>query len=53
MDSNHSDYEVIVFEDASHFLTLPGSRSDFVPGYLDTMVNWVRKRFDSEVPSRP
>ena len=53
MDSNHSDYEVIVFEDASHFLTLPGSRSDFVPGYLDTMVNWVRKRFDPEAPARP
>ena len=42
-DSSHSDYEVIVFKDASHFLTLPGSRSDFVPGYLDTLVNWVRQ----------
>lgn len=53
MDSNHSDYEVMVFKDASHFLTLPGSRSDFAPGYLDKMANWVRKRFDSEAPSRP
>ena len=52
-DSSHSDYEVIVFKDASHFLTLPGSRSDFVPGYLDTIVNWVGKRFSSEARSRP
>jgi pimeloyl-ACP methyl ester carboxylesterase len=52
-DSSHSDYEVIVFKDASHFLTLPGSGSDFVPGYLDTIVNWVGKRFISEVRSRP
>ncbi len=49
MDSDHPDYEVIVFQDASHFLTLPGSRSDFVPGYLDTMVNWVSRRFGSKV----
>jgi len=52
-DSSHSDYEVIVFKDASHFLTLPGSRSDFVPGYLDTIMNWVCKRFGPESRSRP
>jgi pimeloyl-ACP methyl ester carboxylesterase len=52
-DSSHSDHEVIVFKDASHFLTLPGSSSDFVPGYLDTIANWVGKRFSSEVRSRP
>jgi pimeloyl-ACP methyl ester carboxylesterase len=52
-DSSHSDYEVIVFKDASHFLTLPGSRSDFVPGYLDTMVNWVGKRFGSQARVQP
>lgn len=52
-DSSHSDYEVIVFKDASHFLTLQGSGTDFVPGYLDTMVNWVGKRFSSEVRSLP
>ena len=52
-DSNHSDFEVIVFQNASHFLTLPASRSDFVPGYLDTMVNWVGKRFGSEAHAQP
>ncbi|MFH2001880.1 MAG: alpha/beta hydrolase [Planctomycetota bacterium] len=46
-DSGHPDYEVIVFPNASHYLTLPGSRSDFVPGYLDTMMNWVGRRFGS------
>ena len=49
-DSGHPDYKVIVFEDASHFLTVPGSRSDFVPGYLDTMVNWVDRRFRPMAP---
>lgn len=53
MDSDHPDYEVIIFQDASHFLTLPGSRSDFVPGYLDTMVNWVSRRFGSNVRAQP
>jgi len=53
MDSNHPDYEVIVFQNASHFLTLPGSRSDFVPGYLDTMVNWVGRHFGSNVIAEP
>jgi len=52
VDSNHSDHEVIVFKGASHFLTRPGSKSDFVPGYLDTMVNWVGRRFDSQSRSR-
>ncbi|MDH4036843.1 MAG: alpha/beta hydrolase [Candidatus Krumholzibacteria bacterium] len=47
VDSGHSDYEVIVFPGASHFLTLPGQRANFVPGYLDTVVNWVGKRFGS------
>jgi len=49
MDSDHPDYEVIVFQNASHVLTLPGSRSEFVPGYLDTMVNWVGRHFGSNV----
>jgi pimeloyl-ACP methyl ester carboxylesterase len=53
MDSTHPDYEVIVFKNASHFLTVLGSRSDFVPGYLDTMVNWVSMRFGAEARSRP
>jgi len=53
MDSNHPDYEVIVFQNASHFLTVPGSRSDFVPGYLDTMTNWVGRHFGSDVYAEP
>ena len=53
MDSNHADYEVIVFKNASHVLTVPGSREDFVPGYLDTMTNWLGRRFGSEVRAEP
>jgi pimeloyl-ACP methyl ester carboxylesterase len=49
MDSNHPDYEVIVFQNASHFLTAPGSTADFVPGYLDTMASWVNGRFGASV----
>ena len=52
-DTGHPDFEVIVFQNASHFLTLPGSRSDFVPGYLDTMVNWVGRHFGSNVRAEP
>lgn len=52
-DSKHPDYEVIVFPNASHFLTVPGSRSEFVPGYLDTMVSWVGSHFDAKVCAGP
>jgi len=45
MDTNHPDFEVIVFPDASHYLTAPGSSTDFVPGYLDTMTTWVNRHF--------
>ena len=48
MDSKHPDYEVVIYPNASHFLTLPGSKSDFTPGYLDTMVTWVGMHFGSE-----
>ena len=53
LDSNHPDFEVIVFPDASHFLTPPGSRTGFVPGYLDTLVTWIDRRFGAEARSQP
>jgi pimeloyl-ACP methyl ester carboxylesterase len=49
IDTEHPDYEVIVFQNASHVLTLPGSRSEFVPNYLDTLVNWVGRHFGSNL----
>jgi len=50
MDSKHPDYEVVIYPNASHFLTTPGSTTDVVPGYLDTMANWVNRRFGSTAP---
>jgi pimeloyl-ACP methyl ester carboxylesterase len=44
-ESGHDDHEIIIFPDASHFLTVPGSSSDFVPGYLDTMTSWLGRHF--------
>jgi len=43
-ESNHPDYEIEVFPNASHFLTVPGSATEFVPGYLDTMTRWLGSR---------
>ena len=42
-ESNHRDYEIKVFPNASHFLTVPGSVTEFVPGYLDTMTHWLSR----------
>ncbi len=44
-DSKHPDADVIVFTNASHYLTNPSSPKDFVPGYLETMANWIHHRF--------
>ena len=41
--SNHPDFEIKIFKNASHFLTLPGTRDEFVPGYLAKMVDWLNK----------
>jgi pimeloyl-ACP methyl ester carboxylesterase len=41
--ANHPDFEIKIFENASHFLTVPGSRDEFVPGYLDKLVAWLNK----------
>lgn len=46
LESNHRDHELIVFEDASHTLTVSDATPEFVPGYLDTMTNWLAERFD-------
>jgi len=43
-ESNHPDYEIEVFPNASLFLTVPGSATEFVPGYLDTMTRWLGSR---------
>ena len=40
-ESDHPDYEIKVFPKASHFLTVTGSATEFVPGYLDTMTHWL------------
>jgi pimeloyl-ACP methyl ester carboxylesterase len=53
MDSGRPDYEVIVFPDASHYLTAEGSMTDFVPGYFDTMATWINRRFGSNARGGP
>jgi pimeloyl-ACP methyl ester carboxylesterase len=40
-EANHQDFSTVVLEDASHFLTVPGSKDEFAPGYLETMMSWV------------
>ena len=45
-ESNHPDYEIVVFPNATHFLTVPGSATEFVPGYLDTVTNWLIRHVD-------
>lgn len=40
-ESNHPDYEIKVFPKATHFLTVSGSTTDFIPGYLDTTTDWL------------
>ncbi len=47
-DSNHPDYEIKIFQNASHFLTVPDSDTEFIPGYLDKMTDWLRRRVDLE-----
>lgn len=46
-ESNHPDYEIKVFPNASHTLTVPGSATEFVPGYLETMTHWLEMHVDS------
>ncbi len=40
---NHPDFQTRVFENASHYLTTPGSTTEFVPGYFDLMADWVKE----------
>ncbi len=51
-DSSHPDHRVIVFPDASHVLTTPGT-DEFVPGYLDTIANWLSRRVGSDSSAGP
>ncbi|NQU49112.1 MAG: alpha/beta hydrolase [Planctomycetes bacterium] len=44
-DTKHPDSDVIVFANASHYLTKPSSPKDFVPDYLETMADWINHRF--------
>ena len=44
-DSKHPDSDVIVYANASHYLTKPNSPKEFVPNYLETMANWIHHRF--------
>jgi|FLOH01.1.fsa_nt_gi hypothetical protein len=39
----------MVFENASHYLTVSGSQSDFVPEYLDTVTDWIHDRFGPQL----
>ncbi|MFH1754934.1 MAG: CocE/NonD family hydrolase, partial [Candidatus Latescibacterota bacterium] len=45
-DANHPDFAIKMFPQATHFLTVPGSAAEFVPGYLDTMTEWLGRHFD-------
>ncbi len=42
-DSNHKDYEIRILRNTSHTLTVPGSTTEFVPEYLDTVTSWLAK----------
>jgi uncharacterized protein len=44
VESNHSDYEIKLFPDATHFLTVAGPGSEFAPGYIETMTRWLNDR---------
>ena len=48
-DSNCPDYEIKVLQNASHFLTVPDSDTEFIPGYLDPMTDWLRRHVDLEI----
>ena len=52
-DSNHPNYQVIVFPDASHTLTVPGTATEFVPGYLDTITDWLGRHVGSGLSAGP
>ncbi len=41
--ANHPAFEIKIFKDASHFLTLPGTGEGFIPGYLEKMVDWINR----------
>ena len=45
--SNHPNYEIEIFDNASHFLTKSGPASEFVPGYLGRMTTWLDKQVGS------
>jgi pimeloyl-ACP methyl ester carboxylesterase len=40
-DSNHRDYEIRILRNASHALTVPGSTTEFVPEYVETVASWL------------
>lgn len=42
--SNHTDYRIKIFEDASHYLTVAGPDSKFTPGYLELVTDWLDNR---------
>lgn len=52
-DSDWPDYELVVFPGGSHTLTAPGSATNFVPGYFDTMATWIKTRFGPEGRGEP
>lgn len=47
--THHGDYEIKLFPHASHVLTVPGSTSEFVPDYLETMTHWLSLRVGAEI----
>ncbi|MGI9518260.1 MAG: alpha/beta hydrolase [Pirellulaceae bacterium] len=44
-DSGHADHQIRIFPNASHFLTTAGPDTDFIPGYLELMTEWLNTRF--------
>lgn len=44
-ESQHPDFELVMFPDASHYITKPGMLSEFVPGYLDSLTTWLDRHF--------
>ena len=43
-ESSHSDFRIEVFPEASHFLTESDPASEFVPGYLEAITDWLGER---------
>ena len=43
-ETDHPDYQIRTFQNASHYLTKTGPAGDFVPGYLETITKWLAER---------